>query len=195
MQDQPMQQQGMGEGVGTEDQTNVSPEEQAQYDEFVTNGMQLIYNKDGIGQLLQAVAGDGNPIEGLAHAMVTIVTRLEDSARDQGKEISGDVKYHGSVELLEQVAELASAAGIHDFTEEEMESAMFMALDLYRAKREQDGTLPVGELQEDMNELVAADQQGRLEELLPGVSEYAQRAPQPEQLEAAMGGQEPPRRQ
>lgn len=174
---------------------NVSPEEQAQYDTWVQNGMNVMYDEKAMPQLLETIRGDGSPVEGLATALSTLVMRLEDSAEKSGQQISGDVKLHGAQELLEQMVELAEEAGIHEFTPEEMESAFYLALDTYRSTRQEQGKLPVEELSQDMNELAAAEQQGTLGQMLPGIEEYAQKAPQPGQQggNAAPAGP-PPRR-
>lgn len=163
-----------------EEESNVTPEEQAEYDEFVTNGMNLIYGEQVMPQVLQSIEGDGNPIQGLANTVATVVMRLEDSAEQAGRPISGDVKFHGATELLEQMAELAEEAGVHQYSEEDMESSLFLALDIYRATRSEQGKLPEEAITEDFQQLVQADKQGNLNEVLPGVEEYAQRAPKPE---------------
>lgn len=163
-----------GEEVGE----GVTEDEQRSYNEFVTNGMTLIYDEKAMPGLLEAMGGDGNPVEGLANAAVTIVTRLDDSARQAGQEISGDVKMHGAVELIEQLAELAQEGGVHEYSEEEMESALYMAMDIYRDAAKAKGTLPTEELKQDFGALMAADQQGALDQMVPGLSEFArQRAP------------------
>lgn len=157
-----------------DEESNVTPEEQADYDEFVTNGMKVMYSKDRIKKFLQSIEGGGNAVKGLANAVSILVMRLEDDAKNNGKEFSGDVMIHAAQELMEQMAELAEAAGIHTFTEEEMESAFYLALDRYRSTRQQAGTLPVDEIKQDVDELRVAEQQGRLEEIAPGITEYAQ---------------------
>jgi hypothetical protein len=168
-----------------EEQPNVSPEEQAQYEQWVTNGMQLIYSKQTLPHVMKLLSGGEKPTEGLANALAMVALRLDESAKEGGTEISGDVKLHGAQELLEQLAELAENAGIHEFSEEELEAAFYLALDIYRSTAQANGTLPVEDLKQDFNELVAADQQGRLDEVLPGISEYAKRAPKPGQQPAA----------
>lgn len=164
-----------------EESSNVTPEEQAQYDQFVANGMQLLYSPQALPRVLQAMQGDGDPVEGLANALVTLVTRLEDSAGKGNAEISGDVKFHGATELLGQMADLAKEAGIHDYSEDEQERALYLALDLYRNARQQQGQLPQEAINQDWQELVQADQQGTIEEVLPGVRELAGRAPTDQQ--------------
>lgn len=166
------QQQGM------EEETNVSPEEQAQYDEWVTNGMKLIYNENTMDQVLQTIESDGDPVEGLGNAVAMVTMRLEDSAEKSGREISGDIKLNAATELLEQMADLTNEAGIHDFSEEELEAALYRGLDTYREVRQEQGRLPKEELTEDFAELVEADREGRIDEIVPGLEEYAKsRAP------------------
>lgn len=163
-----------------DEEGNVTPEEQAAYDQFVTNGMEVMYSDQVMPQILETIQGSGNPVEGLGNAVAMLAIYLDDSARESGSEIPGDVKYHGSVELLEQMAELAEQAGIHQFSEEDLENALYVALDTYRTTQQAAGKLPVEELQQDMNELVAAEQTGTIDQILPGISEYAKRAPAPE---------------
>jgi hypothetical protein len=157
-----------------EEESNVSPEDQRAYDTFVTNGMKLMYSEKAMPTLVQAIQGGGNPVEGLANAALTVVTQLEQSAKQKGKEISPDVKYHGSEELLAQMAELAEAAGVHEFSEEELEQAFFLALDMYRVAKQEAGELDEGALKQDMQMLQQADQQGQLDQVVPGASQYAQ---------------------
>lgn len=167
---------------GMDEESTVSPEEQQSYDQFVSNGMQLIYSEQGLPQLLESISGGGDPIEGLANTLAMVVIRLEDSARDQGQEFSGDVKLNAATELMEQMVELAEQAGVHEYSQEDMDASLFRALDIYRSAREEQGTLPVEELTEDMQGLIQAEQEGRLEEVVPGITEYAKRAPKPEEM-------------
>ncbi len=170
------EEQAAPEGEGGE--SNVAPEEQAQYDQFVKNGMQLMYDEKATDQLLENISSSENKVEGLANALVTIVSRLEESATESGQEISGDVMMHGGQELMEQLVELVEEAGIHDYTPEEMESAFLAAIDAYRSMKQEQGTLPVEDLGQDFAELQQAESEGRLEEIAPGATEFAQKAGQ-----------------
>lgn len=177
------------------DEVPASPEEQAEYEEFVTKGMDLMYNDKAMEEVIRSALGDSNPIEGLANTLVVVVKRLEDSAGEAGREFSGDVKLHAARELLEQLVELVEATGAHEFTEEEMESAFYLALDTYRTIKQESGELPVEDLQEDMQMLVQAEQQGQLDQLVPGLEEYAKRAPTPESVGEGRKGGQPQRMQ
>lgn len=170
-------------GPGAEGGENVSPEEQEAYNEFVSNGLQLIYSEKAMPQILESIEAGGNPIQGLANSMVMVVVRLEDSAQDQGREFSGDVKLHAATEIMEHMVELAEAAGVHEYSEEDMESALYLGMDIYRSIRQEEGSLPVEELSQDMQALMEADKQGRLDEIIPGIEEFAKNAPKPEDMQ------------
>lgn len=157
---------------------NVSPEEQAQYDKLVTNGMELMYNDKTMPQLLKSIASGGNPVEGVANALTTVFMRLEDSGEKAGFKAGGDVKIHAATELMEQMVELAEAAGIHEFTPKEMERAYLLATDNYRVARQKQGKLPVEELQSDMGALMQANEQGTLDEMAPGLADFAAKGQQ-----------------
>ena len=174
------------------DEGSVSPEEQKSYDEFVTNGMSLLHNEKALSGLLKAMKGDGNPVEGLANTVASIVMRVEDSAQKKGIEISGDVIMHGGTELLEQAAELAEKAGVHKFSDDEIESALYLAMDIYRTTRQQHGKLPTEQFGQDMQELQAAEQDGSLEKMIPGIGKYAEQ--HPSEQPAEQPGQQPPQR-
>lgn len=162
-----------GPGEGTPgDESNVSPEEQAQYDDFVDKGLQLIYDDKAMPQVLQILRGDGDPKEGLANAAVMIVMRLEDSARQAGKQLSQDVIYHGGVEILEDLANLSKESGIHSFTDQDREGALYQALDIYRSMRQQQGTLHQEEIEQDFAEILEADRAGQLGAMLPGAEQH-----------------------
>jgi hypothetical protein len=164
-----------------DEESNVSPDEQEAYNVFVSNGMELLYSEQVMPQVLEAIKGDDNPVEGLANALAMIVLRLDESAGEAGQEVSGDVKFHGATELLEQMAELAEEAGIHEFSEEDMEAALYQAMDVYRSVQGEQGKLPTEDLSQDMQELMALNESGRMDEVFPGLDEFAaKRAPKEE---------------
>lgn len=167
-----------------DDESNVTPEEQAEYDQFMQNALTLMYESgDDGGQVrpqvidaLRAAEGGGqqeggpNPaILALANAAVTVVGQLDDSARKAGKPVSDDVLYHGGVAVIEELAEIAEAAKIHDYSEEDMTGAFAQALDMYRSKAIQDGRTSEETLKGQFAEINDAEAAGRLGDVLPGL--------------------------
>lgn len=154
---------------GDQPQPNVTPEEQAQYERFVNNGLTLIYDDKTLPKVIEMLRGDGDPKEGLANAAAMVVMRLEDSAGDQGQPIPDDIVYHGGIEILSDLANLANEAGIHEFTDDEIEGATYRALDIYREARQAEGQLPGDDIQQDFQQIMQADQHGGLEQIAPGL--------------------------
>ena len=163
-----------------EEQPNVSPEEQKIYDAFVDNALAVIYDEKSLPQIIESLKGDGNPVDGLANTAVTVVVRVQDSAEQAGQELPPDVVFHAGSEILQDLAQLAEKAGIHQFSPEEIEGAAFQAMDLYREAKGRDGGAARPQIVEDFNQIVALDQAGKLDELAPGLTERfggAQRGP------------------
>lgn len=177
-----MDEQGEGE------QPNVTPEEQAAYDRFVDNGMQVIYSPQTFPKILDRMKQAPEPVEGLAAVGVMVVTRLKQSAEKAGQQISPDVMYQGGVELLEDLAELAEKAGIHSFTEDEIEGALYRALDMFREANAD--SIDKGAVEQDWAALVQADQSGELDQAMPGLKEHfaGQGGEAAEEEEAPAGG-------
>lgn len=165
-------------------ESNVTPEEQAEYDQFMQNALTLLYESGEDGgqvrpQVLDALKagnsgqqqeGGPNPaILALAHAAVTVVAQLDDSARKAGKPVSDDVLYHGGVAVIEELAEIAEAAKIHDYSEEDMTGAFAQALDMYRSKAIEDGRTSEETLKGQFAEINEAEAAGTLGDVLPGL--------------------------
>jgi hypothetical protein len=158
------------EGAPDEEASNVTPEEQAAYDRFVDNCYSLIYDKKTIGNVLKSLDATDDPKMNLANTTVMIVKRVADSARQAGQQVSVDVLMHGGAEVLEDLADLAAKMGLHSYTPDEIEGAVYIAADLYRGMAEADGTLDIEGSKRDMAMAIQADQAGQMDAIIPGAS-------------------------
>lgn len=167
MQPQRMQ-RGATDPMNTEGQeSNVSPEEQQQYDMFVGNAYKLIFGDERrLQTILQSLKATEDPKLNLANATAQVVAAVEQSAAKAGVQLSGDVLLHGGAEIMESLAEAAQKARIHDYNEDEMEGAFYQAVDMYREIGTQQGRVDPKMLQEDWAELEQLDQQGKLGEMM-----------------------------
>lgn len=160
---------------GGEEEPNVTPEEQKAYEGFVADGMLLIYEggevRPSILELLDenpadlvAILGDVealkefSPVVALAATATVIVLELVRRAGDQRPE--DDIIFHAGREILEDLATLAGEAKIHDFSEQEMNKAFYIALDLYREAAAQEGLIDVDQLKAEFEEIKQADAEG-----------------------------------
>ncbi|MCH8141600.1 MAG: hypothetical protein IH908_08390 [Proteobacteria bacterium] len=155
--------------VQGEEQPNVSPEEQAEYDAIVNNAYNLLY--ENIPTTLESIAGGGDPVTGLAQTVANTMSRLVNSATKAGKKFSGAVILHAGVEILEDLASLAQDSGIHDFTPDELESATYLAAETFRDLQQKAGNLDPNVAAGDLEALQQAEADGTLDQIIPGVSE------------------------
>lgn len=187
--------QGAGSGVAPsgfnnedeEDETpNVSPEEQAQYDAFVRNAMELIYAEGEEGadvhpEILRRLSTGNKPQEVVAQTTVWLVSILEKNAEQAGSPVEDDVLFHAGREVLEQLIEVMEAAKLHDFKEAEIQGAWYNALDIYRETMSDvdgqgGGRFNPEQAASEFEALNEADKEGRADEVLPGFSQMAERA-------------------
>lgn len=160
--------------VPDDGEANVTPEEQAQYEQFVTNGLEVIYGDEGEGtpvrpDILNRLRESSDPLENLANTTVWLVTMLETSAEQGGGQLDDAVVMHGGKALLEELAEVAEAGAIHDYSEQELEGAWYRGLDLYRETATAEGRVDPEALKQQFGEIEQADREGRMSEVLPGV--------------------------
>lgn len=158
-----------------EDMEPVTPEEQAQFDDFVIDGVAMIYGggevKPGILKLLdedpsdlKKALGDSEVFKdftpGVALAATTVVLVLE-LVRGAGKDGFADaVILHGGKRLMEELATVCDEAGIHDFSEDELNRAWFIGLDLYREAATAEGLMDPAGLAAEFEQIKSADAAG-----------------------------------
>ncbi len=169
-----------------DEEPNVSPEEQAAYEAFVDAGFDLIYTdgkvNEGILQMLDedpadliAVLGpeigeEFSPVIALAATAVVVV--LEVVRRAGEEKPDGEIIMHGGRQILEDLANLAKTAGLKDYTSEDLSQAMLHAVNLYRETAANEGMVDEAALTEEFAEILNAQEEGRLGEILPGIERY-----------------------
>lgn len=162
---QPRQQQAGG----------APPEEQELYNATVGQAYNLIYDDKVMPRVLNRLSAS-DPVDGLAATTVMVMDRVEDSAEKQGVKIPGDVMLHAGMEVMGDLAGLAKDARIHEYDKAEKEAALYQALDQYRQMRDGQGRLDKQAIRQDWDMLMQAEQEGRLEDVLPGAGRLAERA-------------------
>lgn len=174
-----------GEQYVEDGESNVSPEEQAEYEQFVDKAQELVYIEGEEGgevrpeviEALQA-AQTQEPVEGvnpaimaLAQTAVSIVQKIDDAAREAGSPVSDDVLLHGTVAVIEDLAEVAETAGFHEYAEDDLNGALMQAIDIYRPKLIADGRTSEETLKAQFSEINEAESAGKLGDLLPGLGQ------------------------
>lgn len=167
-----------------DDESNVSPEEQQSYDDFVLSAMALIYEEKAVrpsilklldeepSDLMSVLGNVGEvkftPTVAVAATTVVLVMQLIEIAGDEP--ISDDVLFNASAEVVEELAAISSGMG-NSFDEDTTNQAFLMAADLYREVAAEAGLVDKAELAGLFEDLKTADQEGRLGEVLPALDE------------------------
>lgn len=171
------------------DDSNVSPEEQEAYDDFVLAAFALIYEKEAVrpnilklldeepSDLMAVLSGVGEveftPTVAVAATAVVIIMQLVEIAGDEP--ISDEVLFNGGAEIVEELVDISSRMG-NEFTEDETNKAFLQAADLYREVAASAGLVDKAELAGLFEEVAAADREGRLGEVLPELDKVNQAA-------------------
>lgn len=175
----PQKAQPESEVVGDEEGLEQgTPEEQAQFDDFIIDGMAMIYGggevKPGILKMLdedpsdlkkalgdQQLFKDFTPGVALAATTVVIVIEL---MREAGKGGLADlVILQGGKRLMEELATVCDEADIHDFSEDELNRAFIVGIDLFRETAVAEGLIDEAgkaNLAAEFEQIKAADAQG-----------------------------------
>ena len=110
-----------------------TPEQQAQFDKFVSLGMVMLFDPDFIPKAREVIDHDGGPIEGVAEVATGIVSRIYTQAIKEGEKIDAQVILHGGWEIVQHVAEVAKNTVAPDMSDEDVETAFFVAADKLRS--------------------------------------------------------------
>jgi hypothetical protein len=115
-----------------------------------------------------------------------VVARIGAAAEQAGETLSPDVVLHAGAEILEDLANISKEAKIHDFAGDPdgLEAAWYQALDLFRERLEKSGELDKQKAAQDLDKLIAMDQNGTLEKILRDLAANDEAGP--------AGGEEPP---
>jgi hypothetical protein len=159
---------------------NVTAEEQEEYELVIDNAQKLLYSDP---EVLMENVSQGDIVEGLANTVANVFSQISDSAKQNGVKFADGVILAASGEIMEDLADFITEAGIDDPTPEQMESAMYAAVDKYRELQQKN--IDPNEAAGEFMRLQDAEKDGMLDQVAPGLSErFAQFQPTPEDIEA-----------
>jgi hypothetical protein len=158
--------------VSDQDGQQATPEEQAAYEQVVNNATRVIGGENGTEpnkQILEMLGGTDNPVQNLASTAVAVVVSVEVSAQQSGFDIPDDALMAAGEDIVGMLADMAEAAGVHDYAQEEVDGAYYMALDMYR-EMNPTGRIDPDQLKQEFGTIVEADRAGQLANLIPGIA-------------------------
>lgn len=176
---------GEDEGAMGEGGNMASPEEQAIYDKFIGKCMTLIYSKmyDQVTQMLQGK----DPVDALAQTAAMVIFRVIELAVKSGQALTMDVMLHAGQEVFEDLADLSTKLGVHDFQADQKstEAALYRTMDYVRVHMQESGLINQDKMKQLLGALQQMDQDGQLG---TGLKKLSGAAPAPDQNQTPQGG-------
>ncbi|MEQ1888041.1 MAG: hypothetical protein ABL951_02540 [Alphaproteobacteria bacterium] len=149
-----------------------TPEEQQKYEQFIDGALKVIYNDKTKKKILDTLAGS-EPVEALGGVAAMVASRVTAAAVKAGDRIDPAIVLAALEEIIPDLAEFAQESGARKFTQEEIDGAFIRAVDQYRETETRNGNVDPQEFAADFEEMMRADQAGRLGEVAPALGNPA----------------------
>ena len=168
---------------------HASPELQERYEDLAARALMYLYQDDVARPLLEVVRSHDEPQEGLGEAGALLFARLKSAVQRTGRDVPPEMEFALGAEIIGNLAEIATEAGVHDFmgNQKDLEGAWYLALDRFRAMEEAAGSLDPVQAQQDAEILREANQSGELEKTLEAM-ESPESTPETPVRRGLMGG-------
>lgn len=173
-----------GEPVGMDD-SQVTPEEQAQYDEFTTMALGIVHGLQKVGPnrasadvILDYFKPSTTVPQALGFATAEVCYTVHQYQKRQGVEISADVIFHSAAEVMSEIYEVAAAARVIPVAklpppgspqeEQLLGKALMYAVERFGQRLEATGQLPREEANQHLSEQIKREAEaGELDDYDP----------------------------
>jgi hypothetical protein len=106
---------GAGKGQGA------TPQQASQVNEFINNAFKVIYSDEMLPRVEEGLKGAGDPISGLSEIAALVILRVARDAYENGIKDPG-VLVAGGTAILDDLAQLSERLGIHQYSQDEIET-------------------------------------------------------------------------
>jgi len=180
-----------GRTEADDEEPNVTPEEQKQYDTVVGKAMELLYADERLPVLVKKLRDGADNISAeIGHSAAMTLTTIARTVENQGQEIPEEILYSAGQEIVSQVTDIAEAAGIisPEQSQAVAEAALYEGLRLWGEMMTRDGKLT------DERQMEAQDalKQAGIEQKAPAGKQPPAGAGQPPQAGPRQPQQPPP---
>lgn len=142
-----------------------------QIEAFLDQAYQIMY-KDGQAnpQLVEALRQTSDPneaVEALSSATAAVVGRVAQAGVKSGRQLDGPgVVLPSTVRVIQDLGGMAEAEGVHDFSDDEMNTALMLSMEKMYKATESLGIWSHEEFQRGVQELMAANKSGKLDQMV-----------------------------
>lgn len=190
-------------GMMDEEESNVTPEEQKQYDTVVGKAMELLYDEERLGYLVDKLKGGAKNIsKEIGHSAAMTLSTIDQTVKEQGQQIPEEILFNAGEEIVSQIVDIAVAAGIVSPEQEQdvAEAALYEGLRVWGQNMGRDGkitpersseaqeALSMAQIQQDATKASALKQGPGAQEQTPPGQAAQQSGPPAPQAAPAQGG-------
>lgn len=118
----------------SEGESNVSPEEQAQYDIVITAARGILFGEATFKVVMDKLSGGKAEIgKTIGHTAAMVITSIKGGVEKQGREVPGDILFHAGEEVVADLIEMAVAAKLMQEADSERvtKEALFEGLKVF----------------------------------------------------------------
>lgn len=176
---QPMAKEAMPQDDVTMGTEPASPDEQAMYDKFVSMGLLALYDEKMMKRTVDHLTKQPDKAAAVGEVAAGIFQRVYASAKEGGANVPGDVLINAMTEIVEATVELSDKKAGTDMTDDEIESALYKAMDIVRKAMGQTGEYSDDMRGQDAAALQAMSQNGEIQALTGGSAPTEPTTPAP----------------
>lgn len=154
-----------------------SPEEQAMYDKFVSMALLALYDDKMMPRTIEHLTKQPNKGVAVGEVAAGIFQRVYASAKEGGAEVSGDVLVNAMAEIIEATVELSDKKAGTDLTPDEIDEALYKAMDIVRKMMKQSGDYTDEMKAQDAAALQAMSENGEIDAITGGSGRVQKTAP------------------
>lgn len=147
---------------------NIDQKTQEEFDIFVSNGMQILYDEKVAQTVVSNIVNSDNPIQAIAQETLNIVERLEATSAENGVQISDGAKIQGANHIMGEIMSLAEDAGSPKLSEEQRKQCWDLAVSQYLDSGVKSGKISQDQLMSQAEQIQNAPVQETAQRTLPG---------------------------
>jgi len=151
-----------------QEQGQVDPKTQEEFDMFVSNGMQILYDENVAQTVVNNILNSENKVQAIAQETLNIVERLETTSAENGAQISDGAKVQGANHIMGEVMTLAEDAGAPKLSEEERKQCWDLAVSQYLDNGVKSGKISQEQLMSQAEQIQGAPIQETAQRTVPG---------------------------
>jgi len=137
----------LSSAIGKQTGSEPDPKKQRQYNAVGAAALKMVHGKETRDSVLARLS-KGDPVAAAGQIAGSIISKIHVDSVKNGVQLDGDVLAVVADEVVRNLAEVASAAGIKKFDEDDKQAALYIAADAVMAQQEKDGTLDLTGVEE-----------------------------------------------